>query len=144
MEKGLLDEVKNLVQGVKVVYVATATREGIPHIAASEGMTFLDGDQVVFRAWFCIKTVGNLQENPRLSLAVLNPETREGYQLFGELERIEKGAMLDGFAFEKEREWAGYPQAEHQLFIRIKAVSHLTSGAHSDEVVELGWNKQRE
>ena len=135
MEKRLLDEVKNLVQEVRIVYVATASREGIPHIAASEGMTFVDGDQVVFRAWFCIKTVGNLQENPRLSLAVLNPETREGYQLFGELERIEKGAILDGFAVEKVREWAGYPQAEHQLYIRIKAISQLTSGAHSDEIM---------
>ena len=137
MKNGLLDEVKKLIQGVKLVYVATANKEGIPHIAASEGMTIADGDRVVLRAWFCIRTVGNLQENPRLSLAVLNPETGEGYQLFGELERIERGAMLDGFAFEKEREWAGYPQAEHQLYIRIKAISHLTSGAHSDEVMEL-------
>jgi len=135
MEKGLLDEVKKLVQGVKIVYVATANREGIPHIAAAEGMTFVDEDQVVFRAWFCIKTVGNLQENPRLSLAVFNPEIQEGYQLLGELERIERGAMLDGFAFGKESEWAGYPQAEHQLYIRIKAISHLTSGAHSDELM---------
>jgi predicted pyridoxine 5'-phosphate oxidase superfamily flavin-nucleotide-binding protein len=138
MEKGLLDKVRKLVRGVKVVYVATANREGAPHIAASEGMTFVDGDRIVFRAWFCIKTVGNLRENPRLSLAVLNTETGEGYQLLGELERIERGAMLNGFAFEKEGEWAGYPQAEHQLHIRITAISHLTSGAHSDEVIERG------
>ncbi len=136
MKKELLDEAKKLVQKVKVVYMATTNSEGTPHIAASEGMAFGDGDRVVFKAWFCIKTVGNLQENPRLSLAVLNPETGEGYQLFGELERMERGAILDGFAFEKEKEWKGYPQAEHQLYIRIQAISRLTSGAHSDEVIE--------
>jgi general stress protein 26 len=137
MEKGLLDEVRKLVQEVKIVYVATANREGIPHIAASEGMTFVDGDQVVFTAWLCIKTVENLRENPRLSLAVLNPESRKGYQLWGEMERIERGAILDGFSLEKEQEWISYPQAEHQLFIRIRGISHFTSGVHSDEVMEL-------
>lgn len=132
MEKGILDKVKEIVQKVKVVYVATANREGIPHIAAAEGMDFIEG-QIVFRAWFCLKTVENLRENPKLSLAVLSPKTQEGYQLFGEVEKIERGAILDGYTPGREKGWAGYPQAEHQIFIRIKAISHLTSRSHSDE-----------
>jgi general stress protein 26 len=102
MATGILEKVKKLVQKVKVVYVATANREGIPHIAASKGMAFIE-DQIVFRAWFCLKTVENLRENPKLSLAVLNAKTKEGYQLLGEVERIEKGAILDGYTPEEEK-----------------------------------------
>ncbi len=135
MDSDILEKVKRIVQKVKIVYVATANREGIPHIAAAEGMAFT-GDEVVFRAWFCLKTVENLRENPRLSISVLSPRTREGYQLLGEVERLEEGAMLDGYVPEDEK-GSGYPQAEHRLYIRIKAVSHLTSRGHSDEILNL-------
>jgi general stress protein 26 len=135
MDPEILEKVKRMVQKVKVVYVATANREGVPHIAAAEGIAFME-DEIVFRAWFCPKTVENLRENPQLSLAVLSPKTKEGYQLFGVVERIEKGAILDGYAPGEEEEWSGYPQAEHQLYIRVKAVSQLTSRGHSDEFLD--------
>ena len=54
-------------------------------------MAFTDGDQVVFRAWFCLKTVENLYEHPRISLGVLDPVTGKGYQLMGRMERVEGG-----------------------------------------------------
>jgi general stress protein 26 len=98
MEPGIFGRVKKFAQKVKVVYVATANKKGIPHLAASEGMTFVDQDRIFFRAWFCLRTVENLLENPRLSLGILDPKTQEGYQLLGEMERIEKGAILDGYA----------------------------------------------
>jgi uncharacterized protein len=135
MESEKARKIKDLVEKVKTVYVATANKEGIPHIAASEGMTFTDGDRVVFRAWFCLKTIENLYENPRIALSVLDPVTREGYQLLGKMERIEKGAILNGFTPQMEKEWEGFPQVEHQLSIRIEKISHLTTGAHSDEFI---------
>lgn len=136
MEPEILERVKKLVRKVKVVFVATADRKGIPHLAASEGATFVDGDQIFFRAWFCLRTVENLHENPRLSLAVLDPKTLKGFQVLGEMERIEKGAILDGYAPETEKRWAGLPQAEHQLLIRVEEVLHLASGPHSDEALD--------
>ena len=135
MQRELLEKVKKLVEKVRTVYLASSNKEGAPHIAASDGMAFFDGDRVIFKAWFCLRTVQNLQENPKLSLAVLDSKTQEGYQLLGEVEQIEKGAILNGYVPEKEKEWGGYPQAEHQLLIRIRKISHLTSGAHSDEFV---------
>ena len=137
MELILLKKVETLVRRIKIVYVATASREGVPHIAASEGLTFLGGDRIFFKAWFCLRTVENLLENPRLSLAVLDPQTQEGFQISGEMESIEKGAILNGFSPDQEQKWAGYPQAEHQLSIRMKKISHLTSGPHSDEFFSI-------
>ena len=133
MERGLLEKLKTLAEEVRVVYVATSDREGVPHIAAAEGMAFGNDDRILFRAWFCIKTVENLEKNPRLSLAIIHPGTREGYQVLGRVERIERGAMLDGYRPGEEKKWASYPQAEHQLSISIEMVSRLTSGPHSDE-----------
>lgn len=134
MDAEILKKVKRLAQKTKIVYVATANREGIPHIAAAEGMAFMDGE-IAFRAWFYPKTVENLQENPKLALAVLSPKTQEGYQVFGVVERIEKGAILDGYTPGEEKGWSGYPQAEHRLTIRVGAVSHLTTRGHSDELL---------
>ena len=133
MESERVQKIKDLVEKVKTVYVATADKEGVPHIAAAEGMAFSDGDQVVFRAWFCLKTVENLHENPRISLGILDPVTGEGYQLLGKMERVETGAVLNGFTPQMEKDWKGYPQIEHRLSIRIEKISHLTIGAHSDE-----------
>ncbi len=136
MKKAMLEKVRKLVQEVRVVYVATSDKEGIPHIAAAEGMSFAKEDRIVFKAWFCLKTVENLGQNPRLSLAILHPETGQGYQILGEIERIERGAVLDGYRPGEETKWAGYPQAEHQLLIRVEKVSSLTSGPHSDQFIQ--------
>jgi general stress protein 26 len=133
MDPGILEKVKRLLQRVNVVYVSTANKEGIPHVAVEKGMVLLEKDQVFFRAWFCLTTLDNLRENPIVSLAVLDPKTNRGFQLLGETEEIEKKAILNGFAPAKEKEWAGYPQAEYQLLIRIRKISHLATGPHSDE-----------
>ncbi len=135
VEREILEKVKKLVQELGIVYLATADREGTPHIAASEGMAFTEEGKILFKAWFCLKTVENLAKNRKLSLAILNPKTQEGYQISGEIERIDRGAILDGYGSDKEDKWAGYPQAEHQLLIRVQKVASLTSGPHSDEFV---------
>lgn len=136
MEPAVLERIKKLLQKVKIVYVSTANKKGVPHIAVEEGMVFLNKDQVFFRAWFCFKTLDNLRENPAISLAFLDPKTKQGYQLSGKMEKIEKGAILNGFAPAKEKGWADYPQAEHQLLIRIQEISLLAAGPHSDEFLQ--------
>ena len=137
MNRGMLQKVKELVEKVGTVYIATADRKGTPHIAASEGMAFTKEGHIVFKAWFCLKTVANLGENRKLSLAVLNPKTQEGYQILGEIKRIDRGAVMDGYGSDREKSWEGYPQVEHQLLIHAKKVSSLTSGPHSDELSEF-------
>ena len=97
MKRGMLEKIRKLVQEVGLVYVATSDREGVPHIAAAERMTLVKEDQIFFKAWFCLKTVENLENNPKLSLAILDPGTKEGYQILGALERLEEGAILDGY-----------------------------------------------
>ncbi len=143
MKRETLEKVEKLVKRVGTVYIATADRTGTPHIAASEGMTFTQDGDILFKAWFCLKTVANLAKSKKLSLAVLDPKTQEGYQILGEIRRIDRGAMLDGYGPGREKEWAGYPQAEHQLLIDPKKISSLTSGPHSDQWIESPAGKGR-
>ena len=42
MESERVQKIKDLVEKVKTVYVATADKKGVPHIAAAEGMAFSD------------------------------------------------------------------------------------------------------
>ncbi len=83
MDREILEKVKQLVKKVGTVYIATADREGTPHIAASEGMTFTKEGRVVFKAWFCLKTVENLEKNRKLSLADSKPKNSRGLSDFG-------------------------------------------------------------
>jgi len=41
--------------------------------------------------------VANLRENPSLSIVVWDRASDLGYQVIGELEKIEEAAMMDGF-----------------------------------------------
>jgi hypothetical protein len=133
MEPSLVQEMRNLVDENRAVYVATANSEGVPHIAVEHGLTLLDEQHLVFRSWFCLRTIENLDQNPQLALAILDPVTQDGVQVLGEMERIERGATLNGFSLEGEKQWAGYPQSEHQLLIRITKIFRLSTGPHSDE-----------
>ncbi len=135
MKSEAMEGLKKIVMEAEVVYVETADRDGFPHIAAAEGMAFLEENQILFRAWFCLKTLENLENNPRVSLAVLSPRTKQGYQILGKVEKMEEGAILDGYGPGEERRRAVYPQAERQLLIRIERLSSLTSGPHSDEFI---------
>ena len=133
MEQEISEKVKRLLRKVKMVYVSTANKDGTPHIAVEEGMIILNNDRVLFRAWFCFRTLENLRENPAISLALFDPETKQGYQLLGEMETMETGAILNGFVPGREGGWEGYPQAEHQLLLHIQKISSLALGPHSDE-----------
>jgi uncharacterized protein len=134
-DRSTFDRMKEFAGRIKLVYVATSNRDGLPHIAVSEGMIFVNDSHLFFKAWFCRKTIENLAENPKLSVVAFDAGSREGYQLLGQLERMEQGAVLNGFSPEMEKQWATYPQSEHQLLIRIDAVSLLTSGPHSDDLL---------
>ncbi len=133
MDSEILREVEALARKAKRIYVATTDQDGMPHIAAAEGFSFIDEDRIFFSAWFCLETVKNLGDNPRIALAFLDPRKNRGYQIWGEMERIEEGAVLDGFSPELDQKWKTYPQAEHQLYIRLTRISAFSSGPHSDE-----------
>jgi predicted pyridoxine 5'-phosphate oxidase superfamily flavin-nucleotide-binding protein len=126
-------KIKSLMERSKLVYVGTSDRSGKVHLSVAEAMSVPDRGHIAFEEWFCKKTLENLRENPGITVGVVDPQTGKGYQLIGELEDVDVGAMMNGFSVNKEEEWRRYPQSAHRLYIRTDSILELNTGPHSDE-----------
>jgi len=126
----ITDSIRGFAEAVGHAFVATSDREGIPHIAAGREVSFPAANLLVFEAWFCTTTLRNLQENPRIAVAIVDHDTRKGYQFLGRVEKTEDSAMLNGFL--PEAEPPGLPQVQWRLEVRIDHVMAFTADAHSD------------
>lgn len=139
MEPEILNRAVELGKRRKRVYVATADRRGLPHLAAAGDIEMVSEDRIAVAAWFCPGTVRNVGENPRIAVVAWDPETDTGHQMVGEVERMEETAVMDGFvpaAAEGEADSADgpLPQSERRLIIRIDEVLAFSHAPHADVV----------
>ncbi|MFW6163677.1 MAG: pyridoxamine 5'-phosphate oxidase family protein [Planctomycetota bacterium] len=120
-----------MAEGLPHVLVATADEAGLPHVAAAQEIALAQDGTLAVGGWFCPGTVANVEHNPRVAVVIWNPETDQGHQLLGRVERSEQVAMLDGYAPEQE---AGPPppQAERRLVIRVETALRFSHAPHSD------------
>jgi len=116
----------------QVVHVATSDKFGQPHIAAARGLRVVDDERIAFEDWFCIQTLKNIAENPRVALSIIEPCKEEGYQLLGVIDKSEETEAQDGY--EPGEELRGHiPQIKHRLEVKIEKILTLSTGPHSDE-----------
>ncbi len=113
------------------VFVATADAKGLPHVAIAGKLKLESNGRVAVTAWFCPGTVDNLQHNHRIALVVWDAIEDTGYQLVGEVLRMEELAFLDGYAPGIEGPTPS-PQVERQLIIRVDMVLAFSHAPHSD------------
>lgn len=118
-------------QKLKHVFVATADSEGLPHVAAAGRLSMGKDSLVTVAAWFCPGTVMNLRVNPRVSLVMWDAKADSGYQLLGNVEKMEETAIMDGYVPEL-RGRASSPQVERALLVRVDKVIAFTHAPHSD------------
>ena len=120
-----------LADKLKQVFVTTADSDGLPHVAAAGKMRLASNERVEVSSWFCPGTVTNLQHNRRISLVVWDAVEDTGYQLVGEVEKVEESAFLNGYAPEEETS-SSLPQVERQLLVRVDKVIGFSQDPHSD------------
>ena len=113
------------------VFVATADSKGLPHVAAAGELRLTPAGQLAVAAWFCPGTVINLQDNRRIAIVVWDAAEDTGYQLVGEVEKVEESAFLNGYAPRVEGS-APSPQVERQLLVRVDRVIDFRCAPHSD------------
>jgi hypothetical protein len=133
----LPEKVKELMSPDRVILVATSDLKGIPHMAAAKGIVFTEEGQVIFENWFCIQTLKNILENPRIALSMFEPLGERGVQLLGVVEQDVPTEMLDGCSVGEENQPSHIPQAKHRLQIRVENILELSTGPHSDEESSL-------
>jgi len=113
------------------VFVATADKNGMPHIAAAAELNRPAGGQVAVAAWFCPATIDNLQHNRLISLVVWDPLADQGYQLLGTVAHMEDTAMLNGYSPLVEQT-APLPQAQRTLTVQVDKILAFSQAPHSD------------
>lgn len=133
MNKQVLKDVAALERKVGYVLVATADSSGVPHVAVARNLTPIDEDRVSVRAWFCPGTMANVQENRHIALVVWDPASDIGYQLLGDLERVEDMAMMDGYVSDAKE--SSLPQVERRLWVHVEKVTGFTRGAHTEREI---------
>jgi hypothetical protein len=115
--------------------MATAGRNGIPHVTSSEAMIVAEDGTVKLTYWFCPLTMENLRRNPRCSIVAWDEVSDSGYQVLGKVTKTEEIAVLDGYSadlFEK----SFIPQVKRKLTVEVDKVLAFTRSPHDDR--ELG------
>ncbi len=125
------ESIKKLLEKADIIYVSTSGKDGIPHLAIGEKIAVPDSGHVILDAWFCVKTVENLAANPAIAIAVIDMSTKDGFQVIGNVEKIEDKMMMDGFVPELEEKWTGISTG-YKISVTVSHVMKFTTEAHSD------------
>jgi predicted pyridoxine 5'-phosphate oxidase superfamily flavin-nucleotide-binding protein len=79
----LTDDMKRLVRGQRLGYVASISPDGSPNLSPKGSLTVWDDDHLVFADIESPHTIRNLVENPRTEVNVVDPFVRKGYRFRG-------------------------------------------------------------
>ena len=127
------EKLKNFIEEANWAFVASADQRSRPHLAAGRSLRVPDARHIVFDAWFCRRTLENVAEVPRVSLAVIDPATGAGYQFVGVIEQVSPIGILNGYA--PEIEAPGTPQVESRMVVRVEEIMEFSTGAHTDHPI---------
>lgn len=127
-------EIKRFAEGIALAMVASADTSGKPHLALGSGIQVIDGQHLLLENWYCQTTLQNLEQNPRLAIAVMAEDMKIGYQFIGRLAHGFDVALLNGYAPAVEP--PGEPQALTRLIVQVEEILAFCSGIHIDRPLE--------
>ncbi len=93
----LTEQMKELVKGGKCL-VATAGKDGWPNVGPKGSVVAVDDSTLAFGEVTGRQTYKNLQENPKVAIAVMDYEQRVGYRFVGPAELETEGPLYEKFA----------------------------------------------
>ena len=130
------DKIKEYLSNVDIVYVTTCDKDKVPHIAIAKDIRILnDGEHIVFKSWFCVKSLENLAYNSNVAVGTYDMQEKSGYQFIGKVVSKDVEAVLNGYAPELESIEAETPQEEYKLKIKVESILELHFGTHSDKSI---------
>jgi len=91
----LTHHMKQVLKQQPVLFVATSDGQGQLNISPTGALKVVDDDKLVFAALCSPKTQANLRANPSVAVALVDPETYEGYQFKGRVELVGEGPLFD-------------------------------------------------
>ena len=105
-------EMREMIAKVKVMALATATKEGNPNVVPVSFTRVISDDEILLMDNYMNKTRANLDTNPLVALSVWDLDKHMGYQFKGKV-RIETSGELfkQGLQWVKERRPKATPRA---------------------------------
>ncbi len=77
------------------VYLATASKDGVPNVVPIGGSRLLDNETIVIPDNYLNKTKKNIEENPKAAIVVTDEEKHDGYQFKGEIKIEYSGPIFE-------------------------------------------------
>jgi predicted pyridoxine 5'-phosphate oxidase superfamily flavin-nucleotide-binding protein len=131
MDAQKLNEAVEISKELTNIFVATADKNGMPHLAVAGKLALDPGGLLEVTSWFCPLTAANLSENKNISLVVWDPKVDFGYQLLGKVEEMWESGILDGYD-KKTEEKASFPQVQRKLLVRVNMIIEFKHAPHTD------------
>ena len=91
----LTEDAKRVLAQMKVVPVATASKNGLPNVVPMTFVKPLDDWAVLIADNFVDKGARNLEENPHVAFCAWDLETKRAYQVKGTAEVHSAGSVFD-------------------------------------------------
>ncbi len=126
----LTDEMKKSINEA-IVFLATATKDGIPNIAPMKALKVVDDETVVICDNFMHKTLKNIKENPNVSLATSDCRDHP-FQYKGIAEYHTEGKWFE-IAKEIDKQFEKVPKGA--VVIKIKEIYNLKSGEDAGKLI---------
>jgi uncharacterized protein len=92
---GLNEEAKDVLARMKVIPVATASKDGCPNVVPMTFVKALDDSTLLVADNYMEKGARNLEENPQIAVSVWDTETKQAYQIKGTAEILRSGPVFD-------------------------------------------------
>lgn len=122
-------EVKDLLNKVKTVMLATADADGMPNAVPMGAKAVIDDETILLGDQFFNKTLANMQANPQASISFWEGMT--GYQIKGKVEVTNEGPLFETMAafVAAEGKKLGLPlKTKNVAILKIEAIYHTTPG----------------
>lgn len=131
----LNDEMKKIFGKLRIIPLATSSKDGIPNVVPI-GMTILqDDDETIWIVDnYMEKSISNIKENPNASLYIWDPETPESYQIKGTVKVENSGEDYDKavkYAHDKRETLP----AKNLLKLTITDIYYVTPGPKAGKKV---------
>ena len=114
-----------------IVFLGTASKEGIPNIAPMRALKVVDSETIVICDNFMLKTLENIKENPNVSIATSDCKENP-YQYKGIANYYTEGKWYD-IAKEIDAQFGRVPKGA--VVITVKEVYNLKSGENAGKII---------
>ena len=129
----ITDEMKDIASRTKGFALATATKDGDPHVIPVGFGKVLSDDEVLLVDVFMKKTLDNIKANPKVAVSVWDYDGLKGYEFKGNA-RIETSgnAFEDGVKMVK----SVFPQfdAKAAVVVQVDSIYDVTPGPEAGKL----------